>query len=72
MENRTTREKLRTIRKLQTWAPIFMIVLGILVGLLWKDKMSTMVGAIIAFLAIPDYFAFKMVGDSMEANLDES
>lgn len=72
MAKKPTRETLRQIRTLQRWAPVSLLVISVLVFWLWKDEMSGMVSAVIAFLAIPDYFAFKIVGDQIEARLNET
>lgn len=54
------------MRKMQIIAPAGMIVLGALVFALWKDEMSPLVSGVIAFLAIPDFLAFKFIADRME------
>lgn len=70
MAQKYTRDTVDFIRKMQKWAPFGMVVIAALVYLLWKDEQSSFISALIAFLAIPDYFAFKIIGDQMEANLD--
>lgn len=64
--------KLSLFRKLQIFVPASMIFIAAMFYWLWKDEMSPLVSGVIAFTAIPDYFVFKYIGDSIEAGKYET
>lgn len=68
MSEMTKTNKVALLRNLQILAPALMIAIGGLVYWLWDDDMAPMIGAVIAFLSIPDFLAFKLIADNIEGS----
>ena len=55
------------LRKMQFFGPIVMLVAAVVIYWTLADhEMRAIYAGIVAFLAIPDYFMFKLMADNLE------